>query len=50
MAMAEPDPRRNWDSDRHRRQRSKNRVVLGLIGALMVLFFVLTIVRMTPAS
>lgn len=48
-AMAERDQsRRPGDTDRHRQQRVKNRVVLGIIAGLMVLFFVLTIVRMTP--
>jgi len=47
--MAEPEQfRRPGDSDRHRRQRGKNRVVLGIIAVVIVLFFVLTIVRMTP--
>lgn len=32
--------------DVHRRQRSKNLVVLGLLVALVLLFYVLSIVRM----
>jgi hypothetical protein len=39
---------RPGDSDIHRRQRGKNLVVAGLLVALVVVFFVLTIVRMGP--
>jgi hypothetical protein len=35
-------------SRRHRRQRGKNLVVFGVLLALIVLFFVLTLVRMEP--
>ncbi len=40
------DDRRPGDSDRHRRQRGKNLFVAGFLLLLVVLFFVLTIVRM----
>lgn len=39
---------RPGDSDMHRRQRSKNLVVAGLLLVLVAIFFVLTIVRMGP--
>jgi len=39
---------RPGDSDMHRRQRGKNLVVAGFLLALVVVFFVLTIVRMGP--
>jgi hypothetical protein len=39
---------RPGDSDMHRRQRGKNLVVAGFLVALVVVFFVLTIVRMGP--
>jgi hypothetical protein len=39
---------RPGDSDIHRRQRGKNLVVAGFLVALVVVFFVLTIVRMGP--
>lgn len=35
-------------SDMHRRQRGKNLVVAGFLLVLVVIFFVLTIVRMGP--
>ena len=34
-------------SDRHRRQRAKNLVFLAVLVALVVLFYFLTIVKMT---
>jgi hypothetical protein len=40
------EERRPGDSDRHRRQRAKNLVVAGFLLALVVIFFVLTLVRM----
>jgi hypothetical protein len=40
------DERRPGDSDMHRRQRSKNRVVAAFLLALVVIFFVLSLVRM----
>ena len=46
-AMADNRP---GDSDRHRRQRGKNLVVAGFLLVLVVVFFVLTIVRMGPQS
>ena len=39
---------RPGDSDMHRRQRGKNLVVAGFLVVLVVVFFVLTIVRMGP--
>ena len=44
-AMADNRP---GDSDIHRRQRGKNLVVAGFLVVLVVVFFVLTIVRMGP--
>jgi hypothetical protein len=40
------EERRPGDSDVHRRQRSKNRVVAGFLVALVVIFFLLALVRM----
>jgi hypothetical protein len=40
------DERRSGDSDVHRRQRTKNLVMAGLLLALVVAFFLLTLVRM----
>ena len=40
------DERRPGDSDMHRRQRSKNLVVASFLLALVVIFFILTLVRM----
>ena len=45
--MADNSP---GDSDMHRRQRGKNLVVAGSLVVLVVIFFVLTIVRMGPQS
>jgi hypothetical protein len=39
---------RPGDSELHRRQHGKNLVVAGFLVALVVVFFVLTIVRMGP--
>jgi hypothetical protein len=39
---------RPGDSDMHRRQRGKNLVVAAFLLALVVIFFLLTIVRMAP--
>jgi hypothetical protein len=44
-AMADNRP---GDSDMHRRQRGKNLFVAGFLLVLVVIFFVLTIVRMGP--
>ncbi|MBY0324340.1 MAG: hypothetical protein K2X72_36860 [Reyranella sp.] len=41
---------RPGDTDIHRRQRGKNLVVAGFLVVLVVVFFVLTIVRMGPQS
>lgn len=38
--------RRRGDTDMHRRQRGKNLVMAGFLLALVVIFFVLTLVRM----
>jgi len=38
--------RRPGDTDLHRRQRGKNLVVAGFLIVMVVLFFVLTVVRM----
>ncbi len=46
MSLAMNDDRRPGDSDMHRRQRTKNLVMLGLLLAMVVAFFTLTIVRM----
>jgi hypothetical protein len=40
------EERRPGDSDMHRRQRSKNLVMAGFLLALVVIFFVLSLVRM----
>jgi hypothetical protein len=40
------EERRPGDSDMHRRQRSKNLVVAGFLVALVVIFFLLSLVRM----
>ena len=44
MAMAEQ--RRPGDTDMHRRQRAKNRLMLWALLGMCAVFFVLTIVRM----
>jgi uncharacterized membrane protein len=44
-AMADNRP---GDSDMHRRQRGKNLVVATFLVVLVVVFFVLTIVRLGP--
>jgi hypothetical protein len=46
MSLAMNDDRRPGDSDMHRRQRTKNLVMFGLLLAMVVIFFALTIVRM----
>lgn len=45
VAMTDDD-RRPGDSDMHRRQRGKNFFMLAVLLALVVLFFILTMVRM----
>lgn len=40
------ETRRPRDTDMHRRQRGKNLVVAGFLAVLVVMFFLLTIVRM----
>ena len=50
MSLAMSDPRvpgrRPGDTDRHRRQRTKNLFMFGVLLALAAIFFALTIVRM----
>jgi hypothetical protein len=46
MSLAMNDDRRPGNSDMHRRQRTKNLVMFGLLLAMVVIFFALTIVRM----
>jgi len=46
MSTAMAEDRRPGDTDMHRRQRTKNLVVAGFLLALVVIFFVLSIVRM----
>lgn len=45
-AVMADDDRRPGDSDMHRRQRTKNLFMLGVLLAVAVVFFMLTIVRM----
>ena len=46
MSDAMAEDRRPGDTDLHRRQRTKNLVVAGFLLALVVIFFVLSLVRM----
>ena len=46
MSAVMSEGRRPGDTDMHRRQRAKNLVVAGLLLALVVIFFLLTLVRM----
>lgn len=46
MSEAMVEGRRPGDTDLHRRQRGKNLVVAGFLIVMVVLFFVLTVVRM----
>ena len=46
MSDAMVENRRPGDTDMHRRQRGKNLVVAGFLAALVVIFFLLTLVRM----
>lgn len=51
MSENNSQPRKNdapGKSRRHRRQRGKNLIVLGVLVALIVLFYLLTLVRMEP--
>jgi hypothetical protein len=48
MSDAMAEDRRPGDTDLHRRQRGKNRFVAAFLVALVVIFFVLSIVRMGP--
>ncbi len=51
-AMVEPDSnrldvgRKPGDTDRHRRQRTKNLIMFAALVAMAAIFFTLTIVRM----
>ena len=46
MSRIMADDRRPGDSDMHRHQRTKNLVVAGFLLALVVIFFLLSLVRM----
>jgi hypothetical protein len=46
MSVMADDNRRPGDSDRHRRQRSKNLFMFFFLLAMVAIFFGLTIVRM----
>jgi uncharacterized membrane protein len=46
MSDAMVEDRRPGDTDMHRRQRGKNLVVAAFLVALVVIFFLLTLVRM----
>jgi hypothetical protein len=48
MSDAMVEDRRPGDTDLHRRQRGKNLVVAAFLVALVVIFFVLSIVKMGP--
>lgn len=50
MSLAMNDERRPGDTDRHRRQRSKNLLMLGFLMAVAAIFFALTVVRMGGGS
>ncbi len=50
MDVAAPDPRKPYITERHIQQRGKNRVVLAVIVAVCVLFFVITIVKFGGAG
>lgn len=46
LAMTENEPGRNYPSDAHRRQKVKNRAVLAVLVAFVVLVYFVAIVRM----
>ena len=46
MSVMADDDRHPGDSDMHRRQRSKNLFMLGVLLAIAAIFFALTIVRL----
>ena len=50
MTVVTDDNRRPGDSDRHRRQRSKNIFMLFCLLAMAAAFFALTVVRMGGGS
>ena len=44
--MAGKDGKRHYRSEMHRRQRSKNLTMLAVLAGLVILFYVITLVRM----
>ncbi len=46
MSLVMEDNRRPGDTDMHRRQRTKNLFMFGVLLVIAVAFFVLTVVRM----
>ena len=50
MDMTAPDRRKPYITERHIQQRGKNRVVLGVIIGICLLFFVITIVKFGGAG
>jgi len=50
MDVAAPDPRKPYITERHIQQRGKNRVVLAVIMAICLLFFVITIIKFGGAG
>jgi uncharacterized membrane protein len=46
MSLAMTDNRRPGDTDRHRRQRTKNLFMFAFLLVIAAIFFALTIVRM----
>ena len=44
--MAEDNEKRRYPSEMHKRQRSKNLTMLAVLVGLVVLFYVVTIIRM----
>ena len=45
--MTEPEDKDRYPSDVHKRQRSKNLTMLAVLVGLVVLFYVVTFVRMS---
>jgi len=48
MSAAMAEDRRPGDTDMHRRQRGKNLFVAGFLLVMVIVFFILSIVRMGP--
>jgi hypothetical protein len=48
--MADEKDKRRYVSEVHKRQRSKNYAMLAVLGALVVLFYVVAIVRIGGAG